>query len=285
MGKGDIRVGVVSLEVVPGDIERNLKRTETFCLRAERAGISLLCFPEASVTGYTADPEEARTLCGGIGTRAILAALAAMASRARLTLLAGFIEETPRGALHVTHAVLGPDGAVGLYRKTHLAPPEQTGFKAGDALKVFPCPNGWTVGIGLCYEAHFPEVSTAMALMGADVLFFPHASPRGSPEEKALSWQRHLQARAFDNGVYLVACNPSGRMAKGAAFPGISLILGPDGHPLASHLSGGEALLEVTLDAGRLEAWRRGRMGYFLPHRRPELYGDLTTPPTKKTQG
>ena len=48
--------------------------------------------------------------------------------------------------------------------------------------------HGITLGIQLCYDAHFPELSTRMALDGADVIFMPHASPRGTPSKKLDSW-------------------------------------------------------------------------------------------------
>ena len=60
-----------------------------------------------------------------------------------------------------------------------------------------------TFGLELCYESHFPEISTVLCLKGAEILFMPHASPRGEPDEKMKSWLRHLPSRAFDNGVFV----------------------------------------------------------------------------------
>ncbi len=73
------------------------------------------------------------------------------------------------------------------------------------------------MGIQLCYDAHFPELSTRMAVNGADIIFMPHASPRGTPSQKLTSWLRHLTARAFDNGVFIVACNQNGDNQKGCS--------------------------------------------------------------------
>jgi N-carbamoylputrescine amidase len=111
-----------------------------------------------------------------------------------------------------------------------------------------------------------------MALDGVHAIFMPHASPRGTPEEKRDSWLRHLPARAFDNGVYVVACNQTGANGAGLGFPGVALALGPDGRVIASDTGGREGLLLATLDADRLAAVRRHPMRYFLPHRRPDLY-------------
>jgi N-carbamoylputrescine amidase len=114
-----------------------------------------------------------------------------------------------------------------------------------------------------------------MACQGADVLFFPHASPRGTPTEKLHSWMRHLTARAFDNGVFVVACNQAGDNGEGLSFPAVAVMIGPSGDLLAQDTSGREGLLVADLDASRLDHVRSHRMRHFLPHRRPELYRRL----------
>ncbi len=161
-----------------------------------------------------------------------------------------------------------------IHRKTHLSPPERTLYLPGEKIEVFRV-SGLTIGVQLCYEAHFPEISTVMALKGAEILFFPHASPRGSIVEKRESWLRHLSSRAFDNTLYVVACNQSGCLRQGVSFPGVALILGPDGRPISS--SDGEEILVAELKAEELLSARRSRMRFFLPARRPQLFTDILT--------
>jgi N-carbamoylputrescine amidase len=164
-----------------------------------------------------------------------------------------------------------PTGILGIYRKLHIAPPEKSVFDAGKNIPVFDA-GGIRFGIQLCYDAHFPELSTHMALAGADVIFIPHASPRGTPAEKRDSWLRHLPARAFDNGVFVVACNQVGDNRTGLTFPGVAVVIGPDGRVVATDFGGREGLLVADLDAGLLAAVRSHPMRYFLPHRRPDIY-------------
>ena len=128
------------------------------------------------------------------------------------------------------------------------------------------------MGIQLCYDAHFPELSTRMAVDGVDIIFMPHASPRGTPQEKFDSWMRHLTARAFDNGVFIVACNQVGENQKGLDFPGLAVVVGPSGNILTEKTTGREAMLVTDLKAEELSAIRDHKMRYFLPNRRPELY-------------
>jgi N-carbamoylputrescine amidase len=126
-------------------------------------------------------------------------------------------------------------------------------------------------GIQLRYESHFPELSTMMALMGADIIFFPHASPRGSPEEKLQSWLRHLPARAFDNALFVIACNQAGSSGGKYSFPATALALDPQGRIMATH-TGGEHVMVIALDLEILHEARGHRMKYFLPRRRPSMY-------------
>jgi N-carbamoylputrescine amidase len=144
-------------------------------------------------------------------------------------------------------------------------------FSAGDQVPLFQI-DGLRFGIQLCYDAHFPELTTRMALAGADIVFFPHASPRNTPQEKALSWMRHLTARAFDNGIFVVACNQVGENDAGLSFPGVAVAIGPDGNLIKEQLSETDAMMVVDLRAADLTAVRSHPMRYFLPGRRPELY-------------
>jgi len=111
------------------------------------------------------------------------------------------------------------------------------------------------------------------ALMGADIIFMPHASPRGTPEEKFNSWMRHLPARAYDNSLFVVACNQAGSNGRGLKFPGLAVIIGPHGQVVERSISGREGLLVADLEASDLDNVRGHPMRYFLPNRRPELYG------------
>ena len=86
---------------------------------------------------------------------------------------------------------------------------------------------------------------------------------------------RHLTARAFDNSVYVVACNQVGDNGVGLAFPGTALVISPSGDVLAQDTSGREGLLVVDLEAGLLEHVRGHRMRHFFPNRRPDLYRRL----------
>jgi len=79
--------------------------------------------------------------------------------------MAGMVEIVQEGRPHITKVVAGPDGLLGVYRKTHLSPQEKEKYREGDSLNVFH-ESGLTFGLELCYESHFPEISTVLSLKG-----------------------------------------------------------------------------------------------------------------------
>jgi predicted amidohydrolase len=267
-------VAAVCMDCKPGELDYNLAAIERLTAGAVSVGASLVCFPELAVTGYPQGPDRALAAAGS--SEIILGSLHRTAAACGCTILAGFVEPGNRKTEkpYISQVVVSPEGMVGRHRKTHLPPPESEVYQAGSRISLFK-EGPILYGIQLCYESHFPELSTGMALMGADVIFFPHASPRGSPEEKLESWMRHLPARAFDNGLFIIACNQAGASGGKYRFPGAALALDPQGRVLASYTGESEHVMVVTLDLEGLKDVRSHRMKYFLPRRRPSMYRAL----------
>jgi N-carbamoylputrescine amidase len=267
--KRDIRIAAVVCQCPVGRLAENLEQTRYWTLRAKTRRADMVCFPEMNLTGYSnRDEIEGAALAEG-GPE--MEAVAQLARDARMTLLVGFAERTADGSLYASHAVMTPEGRRGVYRKIHLAPPESGRFTEATTLPVFDW-SGIRFGIQLCYDAHFPELSTRMARAQVDVIFIPHASPRGQALDKHQSWMRHLPARAFDNGVYVVACNQTGDNRCGLRFPGNAVVFSPSGEILDARLSGEPGLLVADLQTDCIRHVRDHRMRYFLPNRRPGLY-------------
>ena len=267
----DIRIAAVVCRCPVGRIPRNLARTRDWAQKAREAGAELVCFPELNLTGYSNQAD--------MNAHAIFARgpeidqLIDLAADLNVVLLVGFAEKDAGGRLYASHMAITPQGRTGVYRKVHLAPPEAALFTPGTALPVFEWA-GMRFGIQLCYDAHFPELATCMAGADVDAIFIPHASPRGQALDKHHSWMRHLPARAFDNGVFVVACNQIGDNGTGLTFPGNAVVISPAGEMIASRLSSTPGMLTADLTAERLAHVRGHRMRYFFPNRRPGLYGE-----------
>jgi len=269
----DIRLAVVCMQSEFGRIAKNLKRMESFVQEAAAEDVSMICFPELSVTGYTINENPqlyAEPVPGPISKH-----IAKIAKENKLVIMAGMLEKGEADKPLISQIVAGPYGIMGIYRKTHLSPQEKSIYQPGQEIKTF-LKGDISFGIQLCYETHFPELSTIMALQGAEIIFFLYASPHGKPEEKRDSWLRDLPARAFDNGLFIVACNQVGENGVGLLFPGVIMILNPAGKILYQYTGYKEKMIIVELKESDLTKIRTHLMRYFLKYRRPELYNAIS---------
>ncbi len=264
----DVRIAAVILHSKICDIGYNLNCLEKWLTPAKDAGVKIICFPEQNISGYMINnkiAEAAEEIPGRISEK-----LSEFSLKYNMVILAGMLEKK-NGCLYASHLVAKPNGYIGLYRKLHIAYVEKDLLTSGDEVLLFEA-EGIKFGVQLCYDAHFPELSARMALMGADIIFIPHASPRKTPDEKLKSWLRHLPARAFDNSLYIVACNQCGKNSAGLSFPGTGLVINPSGEVIEKYTSEKEGMIISDLKAKDLDIVRNHKMRYFLPNRRPELY-------------
>jgi predicted amidohydrolase len=265
----DIRIAAVMMNCPLGRPQDNLDRMAGWVAAAKKRGADFICFPEMNVTGYSTKvriKDSAERVPGPISQMIL-----ETAREFKMVILAGLAEKDAKNRVFASHLAVSPQGVVGTYRKIHIAPPERKAFSPGATIPFFEI-KGVKFGIQLCYDAHFPELSTRMATDGAEIIFMPHASPRGTPAEKFNSWMRHLPARAFDNSLYVVACNQTGDNQDGLRFPGTIIVLDPSGRIIKKNIGGKENMVIADLKAKELAAVRNHRMRYFLPNRRPELY-------------
>jgi predicted amidohydrolase len=265
----DIRIATVICNARVGNIRENLDKTAFFAEEARKNRADIICFPELNITGYTnhRDIIDIAQPIPGPASGELLS----IAASNKLFVLAGMAEKGIDGRIYASHLIVSPAGSLGVYRKLHIAPPEREHYTPGADIPLHQF-HDTRFGVQLCYDAHFPELSTQMALDGAEILFIPHASPRGLAVEKHNSWMRHLTARAFDNSVFVVACNQTGVNGKGLTFPGNAVIISPTGNVIAKSLNSREQIMFTDLKAEELNSVRKNPMHFFLPNRRPELY-------------
>ncbi|MBW1695838.1 MAG: nitrilase [Deltaproteobacteria bacterium] len=269
----DIRIAAAITRCPVGKTRENLDGMVKWVRAAKNQRAHVICFPEMNITGYL-NRAEIRNFAEP-ATGRITERLISLARSEKIIILAGMAEKTDGNCIYASHLVIKPDGTADIYRKVHIAPVEKTIFKPGNRIPVFDI-NGVKFGIQLCYDAHFPELTTYMALNGADLIFIPHASPRCDPAGKLKSWSRHLPARAYDNAVFVVACNQTGDNEMGLSFPGIAVVIAPSGEIMKKWTSDKEGILLADLTADSLARIRTHNMRYFLPNRRPGLYRLLT---------
>lgn len=272
----DIRIGLVQLKAEVGETRHNLKRICNWAQKAAQQGINFLCFPESALHGYS--PKDAHEI-GDSSVSPIIKELRECASDLGLTLLVGMVEQTKREQKpYLSQIIVSSNQEPAFYRKVHLGRSERDYFTPGAEFPIFEA-EGVRFAVGICWDWHFPEMAGIYSLKGAELLFAPHASPVVSGDRKEI-WLRYLGARAYDNSVYLGACNLVGPNNRGKEFSGGALLFGPKGEVLAENFEAGEELLAADLSAERINLLRSSQRvsmkdSFFLADRRKELYREL----------
>ena len=269
-----MRVAVAQIEPVLGEKERNLDVCLGRIEEAATAGAELLVLPECAIPGYVfASAGEALPFAEEVPGPST-DVLAAACRRLGLHVVCGLLE-VDGADLCNTAVLVGPDGLVGSYRKTHLPFLGVDRFTAaGDELAVFETPIG-KIGIEICYDLRFPELTRVLALDGADIVVLPTNWPVAARANAELL----APARAYENRVYLLVANRVG-VERDTEFCGRSQIVDPTGTRLAETDAESEVLLvadvdvQIARDKSIIPAAGEYEMHLF-GHRRPELYGAL----------
>jgi N-carbamoylputrescine amidase len=196
------------------------------------------------------------------------------------------VYEKAGNAFYNSVAIVDADGSVlGTYRKAHI--PESPGyhekfyFSPGDTgFKVWRTKFG-TLGVAICWDQWFPESARAMALLGAEILFYPTAigaEPQDLSIDSRDHWQRAMQGHAASNIMPLIASNRVGT-ERGeqwtVTYYGSSFIADHTGAIVKQADRTGEAILTATFDLEKLRTYRNA-WGVFRD-RRPDLYSPILT--------
>ncbi|XP_052492822.1 deaminated glutathione amidase isoform X3 [Budorcas taxicolor] len=170
---------------------------------------------------------------------------------------------------------------VATYRKTHLCDVEIPGQgPMRESNSTIPGPSlespistpAGKIGLAICYDMRFPELSLALVQAGAEILTYPSAF--GSVTGPA-HWEVLLRARAIETQCYVVAAAQCGRHHEKRASYGHSMVVDPWGTVVA-RCSEGPGLCLARIDLNYLQQLRK-QLPVF-QHRRPDLYGNLGHP-------
>jgi predicted amidohydrolase len=228
--KEKFNVALAQISCKPGDKERNLKKIEEAARRANRKEADLLILPELSLTGYVVRDqiyELAERIPGESSKR-----IERIAEKTDLHIVFGMPElsDNTQATLHNTAVLVSPKGIVGKYRKmylpTHSVFEEKRYFRPGYQPAVFSTNLG-KIGLIICYDIFFPEVTRLARLEGAELIVCISASPG----VRRNFFEVLTTARAMENTAYLAFVNLAG-IEDGLQFWGGSRLLAPNGRIL-----------------------------------------------------
>ena len=270
----------VQIAVTPNDVQANVDKGIAWLEKAVgEYEAELVVFPETVTTGYETDlsAEDLWDLVDEAPGRMTRDVQAAAKSLGVHVVWGSYRRGTERGEVYNSAILIGPDGdIVGIYDKTHPAPWERRDgggwATVGNRADVFETALG-SIGMILCYDGDFPELSRLLAVKGAEIIARPSALQRSFD-----IWYVTNAARAYDNHVYVVACNLVGPDACGNYGFGHSMIVNPIAWRLAQ-ARGGEEIIAVKLDPDPLRyvTWGSKSLQSFdhLEDRNLELYGGI----------
>ncbi|TMI21392.1 carbon-nitrogen hydrolase family protein [Candidatus Bathyarchaeota archaeon] len=213
-----------------GNKEQNLRQISEQAAKARKKNVDLLIFPELHLTGYTMRDEVSHLAesIPGPSTRKV----ERVAKEHGVHIIFGMPEESEvRGVIHNTAVFVGPKGLIGRYRKIHLPThsvfEERRYYRPGQEAPVFKTDMG-TIGLNICYDLYFPELTRLQALQGAQLIVCISASPG----LRRRFFEGFCLSRAMENAVYLAYVNRVG-IEEGLQFWGGSRVIAPNGSVLA----------------------------------------------------
>ncbi|MCF8079517.1 MAG: hypothetical protein K9K88_09580 [Desulfobacterales bacterium] len=251
-----------------GKIEENLS---TVAGALADTDADLIVLPELPFTGYLFENRtELESLAESPAASATLDALSKLCARGGFFLVTGFAEKA-EGRLFNSAVLLGPSGVLHVYRKLHLFNTEKEYFDPGDKPLCVHEIRGVKVGMMVCFDWAFPEVSRVLALEGAEVICHP--------SNLVLAFcQETMRARCIENGIYAATCNRYGteRRPRGElTFSGRSQVVDPKGEVLARAAPDKDELAVVEIDPEKARDKSITAANDLLADRRPEFYRAL----------
>ena len=272
----DLRIACAQLAPVLGDVEGNRRAGLEAIERAAGDGAGLVVLPELCSSGYVFAGRDEAAAAAEPADGATVAAWAEAAARLGIVIAGGFAE-ADGGRLYNSAALIDPGGVRAVYRKLHLWDREKLVFLAGDAPPPLVDTAVGRIGLGICYDLMFPELTRRLALAGADVLVFPTNSPMLGPSPGPLPMDVAVAVTtAYINRVFVAVADRCGT-ERGIEWVGGSVIADPAGRLLTGPPNSDARPVTIAADC-RLDEARDKRWGErndVLGDRRGDVLGSL----------
>lgn len=210
-----VRLGLIQWQMRPyQDMQSLLQQAEYFIDAVAGYRSDFALFPEffnaplMAKDNHLSEPEAIRELAKH--TEEIVLKFSNFSISYNINIVAGSMPEIVDGNLYNVGYLCKRDGTVERYEKLHVTPDEAKvwGLQGGKALKVFDTDCG-KVGILICYDSEFPELSRLLADEGMDILFIPFLTDTQNGYSRV---RNCAQARAIENECYVAIAGSVGNL-------------------------------------------------------------------------
>jgi predicted amidohydrolase len=260
-----MKVGFYQFRPLFGKTEQNSKKILNALKNVEA---DLIVLPELALPGYYfKDKQEALKYSEDPGSSSRLDALCNLAQKKNFHLVIGFAEKQGEQCYN-SAALIGPNGIEHIYRKVHLFNEEKFCFDPGDTPFVVNEINGVKIGIMICFDWVFPEVTRTLAMQGAQIIC--------QPSNLVLTFcQQTMLARCIENKVFAITANRYGtdKRPQGILkFTGKSQVVAPGGKLLHRAASQRDALFVTEINPKDADNKMITEHNHLFNDRRPDYY-------------
>lgn len=266
------RVAIVQMKSST-DKEENLRLSLEFVKDGAKRKARLICFPEFQMAFSSAkqSSKQLTNVAESAKNGNFVMKLCSAARSCKIDIVATIYEKSDELSLlkrvYDTAVLINSKGnIISRYRKVHLY--DALGFKeslklmAGNSIEQPSETSTGTIGLMICYDIRFPEISRILAVQGAQILAAPSAWIQGVMKEE--HWVTLLKARSIENGLYMVAPNQVGNI-----FSGRSMVIDPFGSVILD-MGSREGMEVVDIDISRVQSVRKSLP--LLKNRRSDVY-------------
>jgi predicted amidohydrolase len=265
------------------DKDKNLELSISLIKKAAEKKANLICFPEFQMA-FSPTNQSAKQLAKvaeSINDGTFLSKLCTAAKQNKISVIATIYEKGNDGnnnnnnqsyinnRVYDTAVMINSKGTISsIYRKLHLY--DALGFKesnkmmSGNIIEKPVKTSAGNIGLMICYDLRFPEMSRILTVNGADILAAPSAWVHGLMKEE--HWQTMLKARAIENGSYMLAPDQVGNI-----YSGRSMIVDPFG-VVMTDMGNREGIEVVEIDISQVQKVRESLP--LLKNRRTDVYRD-----------
>ncbi len=264
-----MKVGYFQYRPLFGKVAQNRKKVVAALQQVEA---DLIVLPELAFTGYYfQNREECLSLAEDPAHSDTIDALHALCREKNMYIVSGFTERKQDKVFN-SSVLVGPQGLQHTYRKLHLFNEEKNVFDPGDIALQVNSVKGAQIGMMVCFDWAFPEVTRSLVLQGAEIICHP--------SNLVLTFcQQTMLTRCLENRVFAITTNRYGadtRPQGSLKFTGKSQIVAPGGVLLNSAPAQRDALAILDINPADANSKRMTPLNDLLGDRRPEYYQELT---------